>query len=151
MRRKSIAGTPSRAGEFVPGSVLYACKRCRSKIHGQGAFATEYIPARRKLGEIGGHLITIKSARATARQGGALYVIDLSDKIALDCRSGNILGKINHSCEPNAYMRIAYGRAEVYALRQIEPGEEITIDYRLAPDPGGMECHCDSPRCRRRI
>lgn len=142
---------PNRPGVSVPGSLRYLLLRKRSRIHGHGAFATCPIPARRKIGEIGGVLISIRAARRAARQGGELYVIDISEEIALDCRHGNILSKINHSCAPNAYMRIAHGRVEVYALRAIVKGEEIAIDYRLAPDPGGMTCHCNSPHCRRKI
>lgn len=138
-------------GRFVPGSLRYLLTRKRSRIHGHGAFAASPIPARRKIGEIGGELISIREARRAARLGGELYVIDISDRIALDCRHGNLLSNINHSCEPNAYMRIAHGRVEVYALRRIAKGEEITIDYSLAPDPGGMKCRCTSPNCRTRI
>lgn len=138
-------------GTHIPGSLCYPLTRKRSRIHGHGAFATSPIPARRKIGEIGGVLVSIREARRAARLGGELYVIDISDRIALDCRDGNILSKINHSCAPNAYMRIAHGRVEVYALHRIAKGEEITIDYGLAPDPGGMKCRCNTPRCRTRI
>jgi SET domain len=58
------------------------------------------------------------------------------------------LNNINHSCEPNA----AFGRhRQLYALRDIARGEEITIDYSTTEaDPKWtMECHCKAPSCRR--
>jgi SET domain len=58
------------------------------------------------------------------------------------------LDSINHSCEPNA----AFGRhRQLYALRDIARGEEITIDYSTTEaDPKWtMECHCKAPSCRR--
>lgn len=52
---------------------------------------------------------------------------------------------VNHSCRPNA--RIERGIVMV-AIRRIEPGEEITFDYRgvdLVPE--GIRCWCDEPKC----
>ncbi len=59
---------------------------------------------------------------------------------------------INHSCEPNAYI---IGKRIVVALKNIEAGSEITMDYSLTeadPDylvPGG--CRCKSKNCRHEI
>lgn len=51
---------------------------------------------------------------------------------------------LNHSCEPNA-MRSG---VRVFAWRDIEPGEEFTIDYRLnAFDDSAWECSCCAPSC----
>ena len=55
---------------------------------------------------------------------------------------------LNHACDPNA---IGTERDAVVALRDIAPGEEITIDYRLnAYDDGtgvwAMDCRCDPAR-----
>jgi hypothetical protein len=52
---------------------------------------------------------------------------------------------MNHSCEPNAVIR---GR-EVFALRAIDPREEITFDYNTTEyalaEP--FDCRCGSDRC----
>lgn len=48
----------------------------------------------------------------------------------------------NHSCEPNL------DRNHV-ALRDIEAGEELTIDYSQFSDKSWtMECYCGAPSCR---
>jgi SET domain-containing protein len=54
---------------------------------------------------------------------------------------------INHSCDPNAGLN---GQIAVVAMRDIAPGEEVTIDYAMCDgDPtDSFECLCGSPKCR---
>jgi uncharacterized protein len=55
---------------------------------------------------------------------------------------------LNHSCDPNAYVRYEADACYVTARRTIEPGEEITIDYNVNISGGGAwPCHCGSRRC----
>ena len=62
---------------------------------------------------------------------------------------GNNARFINHSCEPNAYMRSAPGdKVLFFALRDIQAGEEITMDYRDPYHPAAGECRCGSAKCR---
>ena len=52
---------------------------------------------------------------------------------------------LNHSCRPNARVE---DQLYVHALRDIEPGEEITADYRtfnLVSQE--IPCWCDEPKC----
>jgi len=57
---------------------------------------------------------------------------------------------INHSCKPNAGLK---GGRRVIAIRDIKPGDEITIDYSTTEaDPyWRMECSCGESNCRRVI
>jgi SET domain-containing protein len=57
---------------------------------------------------------------------------------------------INHSCDPNGGLD---GQIVIRAMRYIEPGEEITIDYAMVDgDPRDeFECLCGSPRCRHTV
>ncbi|MBI4086741.1 SET domain-containing protein-lysine N-methyltransferase [Candidatus Kaiserbacteria bacterium] len=56
---------------------------------------------------------------------------------------------INHSCDPNTYVKTIDGIREVIALRDIEKGEEITYDYAInGYYDSGIVCHCGSQRCR---
>jgi len=57
---------------------------------------------------------------------------------------------VNHSCEPNAGLKDG---TELYALRDISEGEEITFDYStyMDEDDWEMDCLCGSPNCRKRI
>lgn len=59
---------------------------------------------------------------------------------------------INHSCDPNTYVKTVDSRRRVIALRDIPAGEEITYDYCI--NGGGdtvWSCHCGAARCRREI
>jgi SET domain-containing protein len=37
------------------------------------------------------------------------------------------------------------------ALRDIRPGEEITVDYELTLHPNSKRCSCKAPNCRGTI
>ena len=57
---------------------------------------------------------------------------------------------INHSCNPNCGIR---GALRIVAMRDIEPGEEVTFDYAMAEshDDFDIECGCKRPNCRKRL
>lgn len=56
---------------------------------------------------------------------------------------------INHSCDPNTYVKTFYGVRTVLAMKPIKKDEEITYDYAINGDNDGtFECHCGSGRCR---
>lgn len=57
--------------------------------------------------------------------------IGISEEICLTSDRKTKFAVVNHSRTPNAV--INYNDRKVYALRSIQPGEEITIDYRLEP------------------
>ena len=55
----------------------------------------------------------------------------------------------NHSCNPNAGIN---GQIFLVAMREIEPGEEITFDYAFCElDKPPFKCHCGSQNCRKII
>ncbi|MEN9649388.1 MAG: hypothetical protein RL094_355 [Candidatus Parcubacteria bacterium] len=56
---------------------------------------------------------------------------------------------INHSCTPNTGMR---GDVCVVVMRDVEAGEELTIDYgSVYNGEYEMACLCKSPNCRKVI
>jgi hypothetical protein len=59
---------------------------------------------------------------------------------------------INHSCDPNTFVRTMLGVRYVFALRPISVGEEITYDYCVNGFGDTLwECNCGSIRCRKNI
>jgi len=59
---------------------------------------------------------------------------------------------INHSCDPNAYVKTIDGKRCVIARRAIACGEEITYDYCINSDGNVVwNCHCGAERCRQEI
>jgi uncharacterized protein len=120
----------------------------RSRLHGRGLFARGELPARRKLGELSGELVRLPEAWNTAAAQHKIYLVQVSARRALDCSRGNHFKYLNHSCAPNCYLRVHRLRVEVYALRRIVPGEELTVDYGETPHRNGMRCSCGAANCR---
>jgi uncharacterized protein len=63
---------------------------------------------------------------------------------------------INHSCEPNAYVRtdLASGVRRTWAWKDIRRGDELTWDYALniwEEWVGPVPCNCGAEHCRRII
>lgn len=132
-----------------PAYQKYAVAVQPSAIDGQGAYAAEAVPARRKIGEIRGERISVAQARIRATRSERIMIVELSPKAAIDfSASSDPMRYTNHSCQPNARLSIRNGRVEFYALRNITPGEEITVDYGETHHEGRLPCRCGAPGCR---
>ena len=120
-----------------------------SDIYGLGCFALVHFSARKKIALFTGELVRGRR-RIEVRlcQQDAIKIIRLADDLAIDgAVDGDATSYINHSCAPNAYMRIVPGdKVAFFALRDIQPGEEITIDYRDSDHPA--VCRCGADQCR---
>lgn len=63
-------------------------------------------------------------------------------RAAISDRDKNPENYGNHSCDPNLSSRHV-------ALRDIAPGEELTVDYTELSDVNwSMDCHCGSMHCK---
>lgn len=123
----------------------------RSRIHGRGCFATRRFARRRKIAEYTGERITNAEAERRGHRR-VLRISGLDERWSIDgSRGGNGTHYINHSCRPNAFMQTIRGHLLVLALRDIRPGEEITIDYVETLHPDRKRCTCGVPGCRGRI
>jgi SET domain-containing protein len=122
-----------------------------SRIDGLGLYASKRIPARRKIGELTGELISRPEARRRARGRARIAIVELNNTKAIDATHGNEFRCINHSCGPNVYIRIFGFHVEFYALREIRPGEELTCNYGETHHDGHLPCSCGAPNCRGRI
>jgi SET domain-containing protein len=92
--------------------------------------------------------VPIREARRRAAGKRIVAVVEL-DRVAIDAsRTRHGFRYINHSCEPNTYMRRTATRAEFYALRDIRAGEELTVDYEDSHHEGRLRCRCGAARCR---
>lgn len=138
LRRAGQRGDPQK----------FAVAVAPSRIDGQGAFAGEPIPARRKIGEIRGEPISVREARRRAKGQQRIMIVELSERRAIDAaKSADPLRFTNHSCRPNAVLRIRQGRVEFYAMRDLAPGEEITVDYGESHHEGRLRCRCGASGC----
>jgi hypothetical protein len=118
----------------------------RRGTHGRGVFTDAPIRMETKIIEFTGPFLCYKETtpRTYALQiGPDLYIGE----------SGGPDDFFNHSCEPNAGIRIEGSRADLFAIRDIATGEEICFDYSttLDEDDFTMPCHCGTPSCRKLI
>jgi SET domain-containing protein len=123
----------------------------KSPIEGRGCFAVAHFNRGRKIAEYAGERITTAEAR---RRGGRrrLRICGINERWSLDgSRGGNGTHYINHSCVPNAFMQILYDHILFIALRDIEAGEEITIDYESTLHSDDKRCICGADTCRGTI
>ncbi len=143
---------PSRAKGVPADPQKFAVSVRPSRIDGQGAFAAEAIPARRKIGEIRGESISVREARRRARGQARIMIVEVSERRAIDAsQSADPLRFTNHSCAPNASLRIRQGRVEFYAMRDIVAGEELSVDYGESHHEGRLRCRCGAPYCAGRL
>ncbi|HEX8282946.1 MAG TPA: SET domain-containing protein-lysine N-methyltransferase [Pyrinomonadaceae bacterium] len=123
----------------------------KSSIYGKGCFALKHFQARKKIADYAGELVRGSrqiEARLRRQQEVAIKIIRIGADFGIDgAVGGNETAFINHSCDPNAFMRVVPGlKVAIFARRDIRPGEELTIDYR---DPNHPEvCNCGADNCR---
>ena len=124
----------------------------RSPIDGFGVFALEPVPRWHKIGEVRGESISIAEARRRAATLERIMIVEVSEKTAIDlAATTDPMRFTNHSCQPNGRLTIRDGRIEFYALRPIEPGEEITVNYGETHNEGRLACRCGAPGCVGRL
>ncbi|MBS0252484.1 MAG: SET domain-containing protein-lysine N-methyltransferase [Proteobacteria bacterium] len=108
---------------FVPEPFRLAVRRSFS---GRGLFTQECIPEGSCVIEYIGRPATPKQIK----ENSGKYLFWTSDTSMID---GNIPANtarfINHSCAPNCEIDICERRVYIFALRDIEPGEELFYDY----------------------
>ena len=120
-----------------------------STIHGKGVFAASAF-------EDGGEILQIDDSYEVSgdRANGRVeeQEVDYCDYLA----NGKVVlmqppeRHINHSCDPNTYIKTINGVRRVLARRGISKGEEINCDYSINnTDTTIRECNCGTPRCRR--
>lgn len=122
-----------------------------SAIEGRGCFSLANFKRGRKIAEYTGERITTAEAKRRAGRR-KLRICAINERWSLDgSRGGNGTHYINHSCRPNAFMKILYGHILFIALRDIKPGEEITIDYESTLHSDTKRCTCGAQSCRGTI
>jgi SET domain-containing protein len=120
----------------------------KSNIDGRGCFATVPFRARRKVAELTGERIARVEAARRMRGKRRLHICAIDSYWNVDSSvGGNGTQYVNHSCEPNCFMRVTHGQVIIYAMRDIEPGEELTLDYRETYHDDSKLCRCGAPSC----
>jgi uncharacterized protein len=121
------------------GAMARAYRRPRAEILRQ---ASPFRVARSRTGlglfavasiQRGAHLLDYVGPRisnAVASRLDTKYLFELDERWTIDgSHRQNIARYINHSCQPNAEVRLVRRTLKVFALKRILPGQEITYDY----------------------
>lgn len=120
-----------------------------SKIGGSGLFATRKIAKEEVIFRVRGKKI-IKHRYTEKFSPTGPNWIAIDHERWLVPFDNNPWLYINHSCNPNSGMR---GKISIVAMKPINKGEEVTIDYAVTEgDPFWyMVCHCGFKGCRNKI
>lgn len=116
--------------------------------YGKGVFAGEDIKKGQKIYILSGPTMTTKKFAEMVNSGNE----NIDDPLQVGKRTYIDLDKIsrtfNHSCNPTTGIR---KRSEMFALREIKKGEELTYDYSsvVAPTEFRMKCYCGAKDCRK--
>ena len=119
-----------------------------SAIHAAGCYTTSAVRKGMRVAEYTGPRLSKDEADEANEDSSITYLFGLGDgSVVID---GHCMAMfINHSCDPNCETEEVRGRVWIKAIRDIEPGEEITYDYCLY-DGGDDEaiCNCGAKKCR---
>ncbi len=114
---------------------------------GWGSFVIEAIDKGETVADFGGWVIDrgTLGTMSEDRQGRSIQIDHDLYLVSNDTpEPGDML---NHSCEPNCGL---VGSQVLVAMRDIEPGEELSFDYAMcdASDYDEFLCLCETPTCR---
>ncbi len=152
--------TSRRANAELPPSNGPRTEVRASPVHGRGVFVRRPISGGARILEYRGQRIDWPEALARhphdPQQPNHTFYFSLDDGDVIDAAvGGNAARWINHACTPNCEARQVDGRVYIYALRDLQPGEELFYDYRLSLDARytaslkrAFACHCGTSACR---
>jgi SET domain-containing protein len=124
----------------------------QSPLHGLGCFAAVRFLKGSRITEYIGEKITRKEAIRRMNRPEGKRISELAADLYIDGSvDGNETQYINHSCVPNADALVIGGSMFIFALREIAPGEEITVDYLNSFEQDHSLCQCLTPSCREKI
>ena len=123
-----------------------------SPIHGWGLFARDRIAAGEIVAVKGGHVLTTAEWSTLGQDLGPAEIQIAEGLVIAPARQDEREGSMvytNHSCEPNIAIQ---GQIVFVAMREIEPGEELTHDWATTDDDDSvMRCRCGRASCRGTI
>jgi hypothetical protein len=134
------------------GIPVYPFRVGRSRT-GLGIFATAPIKKGKFIVEYVGPLLSNKECETIENK----YLFEVNARWTIDGSSReNVARYINHSCRGNADVYINDHRIKIRAIKNIEPGQEITYDYgkdhfNAYIKPHGCKCDkCLAKRAKER-
>ena len=136
--------TPNELPRKDKGFLGMAELRMTPDNKGIGVFATQFIPANQQVYEYEGktcnkeETIAILDSMSTneEREYWLVHVFGMNGKLTVTLNDGDYM---NHSYDPTVGRLPDWDESteidDNYALRDIQKGEELTMDYRIFVDP----------------
>ena len=126
-----------------------------SRVHGRGVYATKPIPKGARIIEYTGRRVPWGDAPDDKNNPHTfLFGLESGEVINPEI-GGNDARWINHCCDPNCEAIEEDDRIFIYAMRDIEAGQELFYDYAMEIDEPVTEkskkefaCQCGSSNCR---
>jgi uncharacterized protein len=146
--------TIHRRKQTIPGEgkTSHSLFVTTSPLHGLGCFATVRFLQGNRIAEYAGEKIGRKEAMRRMKRLNGKRISELEAEWYIDGSvGGNETQYINHSCDPNADAFVIAGSLFIVALREIAPGEEITVDYLNSFEQDQSVCQCRTASCRQTI
>lgn len=110
-----------------PPTPPYRVGRART---GLGLFATAPIAKNALVIEYKGRRIPTARAQEIEKRRANKYLFEINSRWTIDGSTRTNLARyVNHACDPNTEAELTRGRMMFRAVKAIEPGEEITLDY----------------------
>jgi SET domain-containing protein len=126
-----------------------------SGVHGRGVYAAEFIPQGTRIIEYTGQRVSWEAAPNDENDPHTFNFGLENGEVINPEIGGNDARWINHSCDPNCEAIEEDDRIFIFAIRDIETGEELFYDYALEIDEPITEeskkkfaCQCGAPNCR---
>lgn len=124
----------------------------KSPLHGLGCFARVRFLKGNCIARYAGEQINRQEAMRRMKRRDGKRISELEAGWYIDGSvNGNQTQYINHSCDPNADAFVTGGSLFIFALREITPGEEITVDYLNSFEQDQSVCQCRTASCRQSI
>lgn len=117
---------------------------------GSGSFALEKISKFEPVASFGGFVIESKELSNFSDDRVARSLQLNKNKYLLSGSKAEPGDMLNHSCDPNCG---ASGTSSIVAMRDIQPGEELTFDYAMTDQSkyDEFKCACMNANCRKKI
>ena len=124
----------------------------KSKIDNNGLYASCNIKKGTRIIEYKGKLVTVKKSEIDPKfdNNKAIYLFGINTRYDLDGDYRfNTARLINHSCEPNCEVFGEGLKIWVFAMKNINKGEELSYDYGFSFDSNykNYPCNCGSKKC----
>lgn len=114
-----------------------------SDLHGKGVFTKIAIPKDATIMKIIGELINETECIRRENEENNVYIFYKDVNQYIDTKYSDIIKFINHKCNCNCYVdEDKDGNLILIALKDINAGEELTIDYSY--DEIYDSCNCKS-------